>query len=120
MSNKPIASNFLTTVALEGPAKGYELYVSPNFKHHNQYFKGDRQSLLSAMEEAHHSEPNIDFKIHQLIEEGDKVVTYSQVIKSEMQIAVFHMFRFENGKIVEMWDVGQMIELDCPNENGLF
>lgn len=37
-----------------------------------------------------------------------------------MEIAVVHMFRFENGKILEMWDVGQVMEKDSPNENGMF
>lgn len=46
--------------------EAYEKYVHPNFRHHNAYFKGDRESLLVAMEEAHIASPNkslVDFRI---------------------------------------------------------
>jgi len=35
-------------------------------------------------------------------------------------VAVVHIFRFENGKVVELWDLGQQMIKDSPNENGLF
>ena len=120
MSNKKTAISFLQTAALDKPAKAYEQYVAQNFIHHNQYFKGDRQSLLEAMEEASKSSPNKKFEVKQVVEEADKVITYSHVIKNDMEIAVVHIFRFENDKIVELWDVGQQIAADSPNENGLF
>jgi predicted SnoaL-like aldol condensation-catalyzing enzyme len=66
------------------------------------------------------TDPNTSCSIKQIIEEGDKVVAYSYITKKNMKIAVFHMFRFANGKIVEMWDIGQEILNDSPNENGLF
>lgn len=120
MNNKEIVRNFLQLAARTSPKEAYEKYVSPRFKHHNQYFPGDRQSLLNAMEEAAMSSPNKFFEIKQIVEEGNKVVTYSHVIKEKMEVAVFHMFRIEDGKIVELWDVGQPISTNCPNENGLF
>jgi predicted SnoaL-like aldol condensation-catalyzing enzyme len=35
-------------------------------------------------------------------------------------MAVVHILRFEGGKIVEMWDVGQEIPKDSPNALGVF
>ena len=37
-----------------------------------------------------------------------------------VRAAVVHFFRFEKGRIAEMWDVGQEIPSDSPNENGMF
>lgn len=34
--------------------------------------------------------------------------------------AVVHIFRFQDNKIVELWDIGQPIPEDSPNENGMF
>jgi len=50
------------------------------------------------------------------------VATYSRVQHKPAKpgIAVVHIFRFENSKIVELWDVGQEIPQDSPNENGMF
>lgn len=120
MSNKILAIEFLKTCAMESPKKAFEKYVSPNFKHHNQYFKGDADSLMNAMIEADKSAPNRSFNIKQVFETDDRVAVYSEVVKDEMKIAVVHMLRFENGKISEMWDVGQVIAKDSPNENGMF
>ena len=34
--------------------------------------------------------------------------------------AIIHIFRFQDNQIVEMWDVGQAVPEDSPNENGVF
>jgi predicted SnoaL-like aldol condensation-catalyzing enzyme len=36
------------------------------------------------------------------------------------EIVVIHIFRFEHDRIAELWDVGQPISKDSPNENGMF
>jgi predicted SnoaL-like aldol condensation-catalyzing enzyme len=120
MSNKINATSFLQLAASGNVREAYEKFVAPNFTHHNQYFKGDRQSLLEAMEGAAKNSPNISFSIKKIVEENNLVTTYSQVTKENTEIAVFHMFRFEQNKIAELWDVGQQIMKDSPNTNGLF
>ena len=120
MTNKEIAIKFLETCALESPKEAFAQFTNPNFKHHNQYFKGDRESLMKAMIEADGEEPNKSFTVKQVFENGDRVATYSHVVKEKMEIAVLHIVRFENGKISEMWDLGQIMEKDSPNENGMF
>lgn len=120
MTHSNTATRFLEMCALESPEKAFDLYTNPNFKHHNQYFPGDRDSLRDAMIEADRTAPNKAFKIMQVFETEDRVAVFSQVIKETMEIAVVHMFRFENEKISEMWDVGQLLEKDSPNQNGMF
>jgi predicted SnoaL-like aldol condensation-catalyzing enzyme len=120
MNRKQIAIDFLKLAGTGKVKEAYDRFIAPDFIHHNQYFKGDRQSLLTAMEEAHKSGPNkiIDTKF--AIEEGDRVVTYSHVAKENMDIVVCHIFRFKGEKVVELWDVGQLIDKNSPNENGAF
>ncbi len=121
-SNKEKALSFLTMVVEGKIREAYEKYVSPNMRHHNAYFKGDRQSLLVAMEEAHIQFPNKVFKVQRTFGDDDLIAVHSSMqLKSDMSvISVVHMFRFENGMIVEMWDVGQEAPKEMPNENGLF
>jgi len=120
MTNKERAIDFIQTCALVDPKKAFEKYAHPNFKHHNQYFKGDGPTLMNAMIEADKAHPNKAFNIKQTFETEDRVAIFSQVIKEAMEIAVVHIMRFENGKIIEMWDLGQVIDKDSPNENGIF
>lgn len=120
MTNLDVAIKFLETCALRSPQEGFAAFTTAHFKHHNQYFAGDRDSLMNAMIEADRSEPNKSFSVKQAFETGDRVAVYSHVVKEKFEVAVVHMFRFENGKISEMWDVGQLIEKDSPNKNGMF
>jgi predicted SnoaL-like aldol condensation-catalyzing enzyme len=120
MDIKKTAIEFLNTCALVSPKTAFEKFVNSNFKHHNQYFKGDAESLMNAMIEADKSAPNKQFNVKQVFETDDRVAVYSEVVKDKMTIAVVHIMRFENGKISEMWDVGQVADKNSPNENGLF
>lgn len=120
MTQKEIATSFLKTAGMGNVRAAYEKFVAPHFIHHNQYFKGDRESLLVAMEEADKTRPNKSVDVKKIYEDGNTVVTHSLVVKENMDIAVVHIFRFEGNKIVELWDLGQVVEKDCQNENGLF
>ncbi len=123
-SQREIAMAFLELAALGKVREAYNKYVDPSFRHHNAYFRGDRESLLRAMEESSAKNPNKMFKIKKVLEDRDIVVTYSHVQQRrgdfDLNIAVIHMFRFKEGMIVEMWDVGQEIPKGSPNENGMF
>ena len=117
-----MAIHFLTLTAAGKVDEAFETYVTANFIHHNQYFKGDRTSLMEAMKTNAIEMPNKQFEVKMLMKEEDKVMTYShiQLKQDEVGIAVVHIIRFENEKIAEMWDLGQVIAKDSPNENGLF
>ena len=117
-----IATEFLTLCATGQVRKAYDQYVAADFRHHNAYFPDDRESLLLGMEQSAQSEPNKSFTVKQTIESDDRVVVYSHLRreKVDMDIAVVHILRFVNDKIVEMWDVGQQIPKDSPNKLGMF
>jgi predicted SnoaL-like aldol condensation-catalyzing enzyme len=122
MTRKEMAISFLKMVANRDIRKAYELYIAPEFIHHNQFFKGDRQSLLLAMEEAGRVNPHKVLVVKQAFEDGDTVITHSHVKQNpdEAGGAVVHIFRFRNDRVVELWDLGQPIMLDSPNEHGMF
>lgn len=123
MTKKESAISFLKMVGLGNVRAAYDKFVAPNFIHHNQYYKGDRHSLLLAMEEASKKNPNKSIEVKYAYEDADTVITHSLVTRQNLEeknIAVVHIFRFENNLVSELWDIGQMIEKDSPNENGLF
>ena len=120
MTQKKTAKAFLELVGTGKVDEAYERFVSDSFIHHNQYFKGDRESLKLAMTEAHQTNPNISIDIKSCYKDGPIVITHSLVTKKDMSIAVVHIFHFSDGKIEELWDLGQVIEKDSPNIHGLF
>lgn len=122
MTHKEIALSFLKLVTSGKIKEAYERHVAPDFCHHNPYFKGDAISLQTGMEENESRFPNKKFQVHHAVEDGELVITHSHVtLKSgELEIAAVHIFRFQNDKIVELWDVGQQIPKESLNENGMF
>ena len=71
MTNKEKAKTFLKMAASGDVRAAYEKFIAPNFIHHNQYFKGDRQSLMLAMEEASKTSPNKLIDVKQVFEDGN-------------------------------------------------
>src|SRR5204862_7832077 len=96
--------------------------VSPDFRHHNPYFKGDAASLKAGMAEAHEKFPATILEVQHLLEDGEFVAVHSRVQHGPetSAIAVVHIFRFAGEQIVELWDVGMEVPVDSPNEYGMF
>src|SRR5262245_35968605 len=106
MDRKEAATTFLKMASAGEVGEAYEKYIAPNFIHHNQYFKGDRESLRSAMAEAHAKSPNKLIDVKRVFEDGAFVVTHSLVVRgnaSDPDVAVVHIFRFAGDKVVELW-----------------
>lgn len=121
MNQKEIATEFLRLAASGNVEEAYSNFIAIDFIHHNQYFKGDRDSLMKGMMEASIHSPNKTFITKYIYEDLDRVITHSLVeVQGGVKIAVVHIFKIAENKIVEMWDIGQQIIPDGPNENGLF
>jgi predicted SnoaL-like aldol condensation-catalyzing enzyme len=121
-SNKNAAISFLKLASNGNVSEAYSKYVDQGFKHHNPFYKGTAEALRVGMEENAKQNPNKVFTILRSITEGDFVVTHSRVQQkpNELGVVVVHIFRFEKGKIVELWDLGQPVPEKSANENGMF
>jgi predicted SnoaL-like aldol condensation-catalyzing enzyme len=119
--NRETAINFLKLASSGKLDEAYAL-VSPDFRHHNAYFAGDAESLKAGMADAAKHFPNTKLEVKHALEEGDTVAVHSRVQHSPetAEIAVVHIFRFDDGQIVELWDVGMEAPKESPNKNGLF
>ena len=122
MTLKEIVVSFLQLVASGEVREAYNRYIGPDFHHHNPFFRGDADALMLAMEENATKNPHKVLEVKRVIGEGDIVVVHSHVKQKQddLGVAVVHIFRFHNDLIVELWDVGQPIPENSPNENGVF
>lgn len=122
MDAKHAAVEFLEMVASGDVREAYRRHVGPSFRHHNPYFRGDADALMAAMEENAAAKPDKVLEVQQTIGEGDRVAVFSRVRQDpeDRGGAVVHIFRFVDGHIAELWDVGQEVPEESPNENGMF
>jgi predicted SnoaL-like aldol condensation-catalyzing enzyme len=122
MSQKDIAGDFLALAASGRAKEAFARYVGDGFPAPQRLLSRDPHSLMTAMDENAKQYPGKTLEVKMAVEEGDKVATFSKVVHSpgENGAAVVHIFRFANGKIAELWDVGQAIPDESPNQYGMF
>jgi predicted SnoaL-like aldol condensation-catalyzing enzyme len=121
MMNKQLATQFLTLVVSGKIDEAYKQYVDMSGKHHNVYFAKGFDVLRDAMKESHEKFPHKQFSVQSVIGDGEMVAVHSHLIMEPgREMSVVHIFRFHNGKIVEMWDCGQALPGEMPNADGAF
>jgi predicted SnoaL-like aldol condensation-catalyzing enzyme len=111
---KQAAVEFLKLVVARQADEAYEKYVDMHGKHHNPYFAAEFSALKQGMIEAHTKFPDTQIHIKNVLGDGDLVAVHSNVVMSpgEKGVAVVHLFRFRDSRIIEMWDVGQQVPAD--------
>jgi predicted SnoaL-like aldol condensation-catalyzing enzyme len=121
-AHKESALDFLQLVIAGSIDEAYDNYVNMHGKHHNVYFSAEFASLKQGMIDSHGQFPNKRLMVKNVLGEGDFVVVHSSIVMKpgEPGMMVVHIFRFEEGRIIEMWDIGQVIPIDSPNRLGAF
>ena len=121
-SNKDTAVLFLKMASSGDVREAYSKFVAPGFRHHNPFFEGSAEALMAGMEENARQNPNKSLEVKRAIAEGELVAVHSHVRQTpdDLGAAVVHIFRFENGLIVELWDLGQPIPKESLNQYGMF
>jgi predicted SnoaL-like aldol condensation-catalyzing enzyme len=122
INNKDAAISFLTVASSGNAREAFEKFVGSGFRHHSPFFEGSAEALMTAMEENARQNPDKALEIKRVIVEGAFVVVHSHVRQkpADRGAAVVHIFRFEAGRIVELWDVGQAVPEKSLNPNGMF
>ena len=121
-TNREIAIDFLTRAARGEARDAMRRYAAPDFVHHNPWFAPDAASLATAMDANARENPQKELHVQRTIAEGPLVVVHASVRHQagDRPAAVVHIFRFEDGRICELWDVGQEEPADSPNTAGMF
>jgi predicted SnoaL-like aldol condensation-catalyzing enzyme len=76
---KEAAMDFLRLASSGKVHEAFQLYIGQDFKHHNPYFKGDRRSLMTAMEENAQKNPDKIFDVKRALQDSDLVAVHSHV-----------------------------------------
>lgn len=120
--HKETAISFLKSASSGQVREAFSKFVAEGFRHHNPFFEGSAESLQAGMEENARLYPSKILEVKRAIAEGDLVVVHSHLRQKpeERGVAVVHLFRFENGRIVELWDLGQPVPESSPNQYGMF
>lgn len=122
--NKAFVKAFVNTVLVEGNFDKLGEYIdSENYTQHNSHIADGLSGLGSAVAEMAKNGVTMKFdKVHQVLGEGNFVLTISEGEFAGKHTSFYDLFRVENNKIVEHWDVLETIlpESEHKNKNGKF
>lgn len=120
--NKKFIKSFLSDVMFgENPEKITDYISGETYNQHNVAVKDGLDGLNEAIKYLQ-SENNMFIykKIHRVLGEGNFVLSVCEGEWSGKNQAFYDLFRIENGKIVEHWDVIQEVPEKQAHENGMF
>ncbi|ARP84807.1 nuclear transport factor 2 family protein [Bordetella genomosp. 9] len=102
--------------------KAMQTYVDKGLIQHDPYLPDGAAAMADFYGPYLEQHPQANAEIRHVIAEGDMVVVHSLWKESPEDTgqAVIDIFRVQNGKIVEHWDVSQDIPENPANRNTMF
>ena len=104
------------------PQEAVARYLGPYYRQHNPGAADGPEPFVRFVEWFAQTYPGSRMEPKRIIAEGDYVVMHSHLILEPggRGSAVVDIFRLEDGKIVEHWDVVQEIPENAANDNTMF
>lgn len=100
----------------------FETWVHPDYINHNPFAATGRDAAVNFLQPFFDANPQARYIVHRVIADGDLVAVHNEArFNPDAQpSAVVDIFRVENCKIVEHWDVVQEVPKQAANSNGMF
>ena len=121
--NKRIVSEWHElAITQRKPEEAVAKYLGPYYRQHNPGAGDGPEPFIETVKRFAQNFPDLRMEPKRIVAEGDYVVLHSHLILKPggRGSAVVDIFRLENGKIVEHWDVLQEVPETSANNNTMF
>ena len=104
------------------PAEAAQRYLGQSYTQHNPTAPDGAEVFPALIEGLFSQAPDASFHLKRAIAEDDLVVVHYhlRMTAEDPGHAVVDIFRVEDGRIVEHWDVMQPVPTESANDNGMF
>tara|TARA_R110000772_G_scaffold107395_1_gene209737 strand:- start:1556 stop:1951 length:396 start_codon:yes stop_codon:yes gene_type:complete len=121
--NKEIVLDFYKIIFEDKqPLKAIERHVGDTYTQHNPDYENGPEAIKLAFPAVIEANPDMSFDIKRVVAEGDLVVLHSHYKpnRDDRGLSIMDIFRLEDEKIVEHWDVLQPVPENSANKNTMF
>lgn len=122
--NKANVRRIYKEIFNQGKTELVREFFSEKYIQHKPMLPNGPQAVVDFIQEKMSLNPKPSINIKHIMAEGDLVVVHSHVTTDPSDecsgLAVFDLFRLENGVVVEHWDIIQDIPETTANGNSMF
>jgi predicted SnoaL-like aldol condensation-catalyzing enzyme len=121
-ANKNAVADFYDLIINRKDFDSARKYVGSRYKQHNPLVADHPEGLEAFIAFLKTNYPEAKSEIKRIFADGDHVILHVHSIRAPGTAgrAIIEIFRLENGKIEEHWDVIQEIPAESANPNGMF
>jgi predicted SnoaL-like aldol condensation-catalyzing enzyme len=121
-ANKKAVQEFYDFAINKKDFESARKYMGDRYKQHNPLVADGPEGLKAFIEFLKTNFPDARSEIKRVFADGDYVILHVHSIRPPNMRgrAIIEIFRLENGKIDEHWDVIQEIPEESANPNGMF
>jgi predicted SnoaL-like aldol condensation-catalyzing enzyme len=120
--NKKIVREFYDLAINKKDFDAASKYLGPEYIQHNQRAADGAEGLKNFIQFLRTKFPDAHSEIKRIFADGDYVILHVHAVRipGTRGAAVVDIFRLQDGKIVEHWDVHEDILEKPANQNGMF
>ena len=120
--NKKIVAAFYDAAVNQKDFEKASQYLGPRYTQHNPLAADGREGFKGFIAFLKEKFPNNRSEIKRIFADGDYVIVHVHAVREPgtRGNAIVDIFKLENGKVVEHWDVIQPIPEKVANDNGMF
>ena len=123
LSAREVVDQFIDSLYRKKEVRqAFENWVASDYVQHKATLPDGREAVIGFLEDLLERYPDRIFTIHRVIASDDLVAVHyhSQATPEDLGFAVVDIFRVENCRIVEHWDVVQPVPAQSANSNTIF
>jgi len=121
-ANKKAVVEFYEKALNQKDFEAASKYLGPRYTQHNPNAADGPEGLKAYLQFLKEKFPGSRSEIKRVLADGDYVILHVHAVREPgtRGNAIIDIFKLENGKVVEHWDVVQPIPEKAANTNGMF